>query len=609
MRVRLKLRSKIVLITLLLSLVPVLIVTGINLNNSRSALGRQMDQSLANMIGMVWEVLAAHDAASREAEIGEEITWVLQAREQEKNFIIYENQESVSQWRALMARIRESKVFTGEVPEALAHYEALFDQFSQGRLADMNQLTLAGQALEDRIRFWGKQVVTAGYQEAIKARFMGPMQPDGSRKLDDGIRVGATGHLYFISPDGTLVGHPLREGRRIDDQETAARICAQKEGQMRYTQDGKVRIACFRYFAPWDWIVVIDALPDEIIDLKGIVWTGAVVAGVVALSVIVVTVVFARSLTGPINRVIADIDTGSSQVALAAEQISNASQSLAQGAAEQAAAFEETASALEEMATRTRQSADGAHQADALMHQANQIATQAAAAMNSLKASMNDISAASAQTFKIIKTIDEVAFQTNLLALNAAVEAARAGQAGAGFAVVADEVRTLAIRATEAARNTAELIQGTVQRIEAGTRLVDNTDRQFGQMAESVARIGALIAEIAEGAKEQALGIADVNRAVGQMERITQDNAAGAEQSASAAEELSSQAEQIKSVVQALIDIVGAAGRRDAESSGEGNGVTRQPVSIAVEKTRPERGRIGGPETGVTLIAADLEDF
>ncbi len=143
---------------------------------------------------------------------------------------------------------------------------------------------------------------------------------------------------------------------------------------------------------------------------------------------------------------------------------------------------------------------------------------------------MGEISTASEETQKIVKTIDEIAFQTNLLALNAAVEAARAGEAGAGFAVVADEVRNLAMRAADAAKSTAGLIEGTVKKIKDGVDLVGTTNEDFSKVAESSSKVGELLVEIAAASKEQSLGIEQINTAVTEMDKVTQQNAAGSEE-------------------------------------------------------------------------------
>jgi len=278
------------------------------------------------------------------------------------------------------------------------------------------------------------------------------------------------------------------------------------------------------------------------------------------------------SITRPLHRVIAGIADGTEQVAAAAGQVSSASQSLAQGSSEQAASLEETTSAMEEMAGMTRTNADNARQADGLMAEMNRVVSSANQFMNELTVSMKEVSAASQETAKIIKTIDEIAFQTNLLALNAAVEAARAGEAGAGFAVVADEVRNLAMRAAEAAKNTANLIEGTVTKVKDGTGLVDKTADAFAQVAGSSGKAQELVAEIAAASNEQAQGVEQVNRAITEMNSVTQQNAANAEESASASEELTAQSEQMKLVVGELAALVGGAngGQNGATPAGRG---------------------------------------
>lgn len=206
--------------------------------------------------------------------------------------------------------------------------------------------------------------------------------------------------------------------------------------------------------------------------------------------------IITRGITKPLSNVIEGLNDGADQVAAAAGQVSGASQQMAEGGSEQAASLEETSSSLEEMSTMTKQNADNATQADGLMKNANDVVGQANTSMTQLTHSMEEISSASEETSKIIKTIDEIAFQTNLLALNAAVEAARAGEAGAGFAVVADEVRNLAMRAAEAAKNTANLIDGTLKKVNDGSELVIQTNGAFARVAESTAKVGELVSTL-----------------------------------------------------------------------------------------------------------------
>ena len=244
----------------------------------------------------------------------------------------------------------------------------------------------------------------------------------------------------------------------------------------------------------------------------------------------------------------------------------------------------------------TKQNADNAGQANSLMSEAKQVVATANAVHGPLdRVHGRDHASASEETSKIIKTIDEIAFQTNLLALNAAVEAARAGEAGAGFAVVADEVRNLAMRAAEAAKNTANLIEGTVKKVKDGSDLVSKTNEAFQQVAGSSAKAADLVAEIAAASNEQAQGIDQINTAVTEMDKVTQQNAANAEESASAAEEMSAQAETMQGMVGELVAMVGGAGTdngRSDKARPKSGGKGKHSLASAVKKVK---SKVGGP--------------
>jgi methyl-accepting chemotaxis protein len=248
-----------------------------------------------------------------------------------------------------------------------------------------------------------------------------------------------------------------------------------------------------------------------------------------------------------------EIDGISTQVHAVSNQIAGSSHDLAQGSSEQAAALQETSSSLEQMSAITRENAEKSRLVDRLMTESGQVSKDANDAMAALIMSMDDILKASDQTFKITKTIDEIAFQTNLLALNAAVEAARAGESGRGFAVVAEEVRNLAGRAGEAVRQTTSLIEDTSTNVRSGVDIAGRTNEAFMKMAQLATRVGGLVNEIAMASGQQSTGIEQINRAVNEMHRGIQMNAASSEESAAAAQGMSILAQTMNNLVDELI--------------------------------------------------------
>lgn len=260
-----------------------------------------------------------------------------------------------------------------------------------------------------------------------------------------------------------------------------------------------------------------------------------------------------RALQGMVenlNDILGQVQVAGEQIASGSSQVSDSSQSLSQGATESAASLEEITSSMTEMGSQTAQNAENAGEASGLSLEAKKAAENGNQQMQTMVSAMGEINAAGQDISKIIKTIDEIAFQTNLLALNAAVEAARAGQHGKGFAVVAEEVRNLAARSAKAASETAELIEGSVEKTARGTQIAGATAEALGEIVTGVTKVTDLVAEIAAASNEQAQGINQVSQGLTQIDQVTQQNTASAEESAAAAEELSGQATQLQQMLQ-----------------------------------------------------------
>ncbi len=256
-----------------------------------------------------------------------------------------------------------------------------------------------------------------------------------------------------------------------------------------------------------------------------------------------------QTMVTNLNDLLGQIQVSGEQIASGAGQVSDSSQSLSQGATESASSLEEISSSMNEMASQTSRNAENANLANGLAATARDAAETGNARMQEMVKAMGEINDSGQNISKIIKTIDEIAFQTNLLALNAAVEAARAGQHGKGFAVVAEEVRNLAARSAKAASETAELIEGSVEKTEKGTQIAGQTAAALAEIVSGVGQVTDLVAEIAAASNEQAQGIAQVNQGLSQIDQVTQQNTANAEEGAAAAEELSGQSEQLRQMI------------------------------------------------------------
>ncbi len=378
--------------------------------------------------------------------------------------------------------------------------------------------------------------------------------------LIDPIKIGATGYIYIVDENGTFLAHPKKElilSQKLSQWEFGQQILARKNGTLKYDFKGAGRQSAFATDENLGWICATSLDNKQIYAAANELRNFGVILTLIALALVTAVIFFvARSVTGPVNAMIDDLNAGSEQTSSAASQISNASVALAEQSSEQAAAVEETSASLEQMTVNVRSTTDAADRCQELMGEAKHVVEQGMASMEEMVGAIDTIKNSADQTARIVGTIDEIAFQTNLLALNAAVEAARAGEAGKGFAVVAEEVRNLAQRAAHAAKETSALIEESVAHAERGVEVTGKTREAFQSTASNSAMVADQVAGIATAAREQALGIDQINKAVGQLDQTTQSAAANAEESASAAEALSAQASQLRSVVGRLHSLV-----------------------------------------------------
>ena len=279
--------------------------------------------------------------------------------------------------------------------------------------------------------------------------------------------------------------------------------------------------------------------------LQFVVWSLVVGLAIALLVSLFMAFFITKSITSPISRLIEVLSASSASVDRVTEKLSVTSNALSEMAHKNASSLSDTSSAMEELSSMTQNNSENSAHANSLMSEAISGVKKADESMSGVTKAMEEISISGNEISKIIKTIDDIAFQTNLLALNASVEAARAGEAGAGFAVVADEVRNLASRSAEAAKNTASLIESTINNINSGSQLVKMTAENFKTLEEHSNKVAELLSEVASASREQAQGIVQVNSSVTVLDTNTQSNSNSANEAAEAVGQLSQQTTQL----------------------------------------------------------------
>ncbi|MBZ2207835.1 methyl-accepting chemotaxis protein [Massilia soli] len=296
-----------------------------------------------------------------------------------------------------------------------------------------------------------------------------------------------------------------------------------------------------------------------------------------------------KDMNDSLNRIVGDVRGGTDAIALGSDEIARGNLDLSARTEQQAGALEETASSMEELTSTVKQNADNARQANQLAASAQAVAVEGGAVVSQVVDTMGAINESARKIVDIIGVIDGIAFQTNILALNAAVEAARAGEQGRGFAVVASEVRNLAQRSAAAAKEIKVLIGDSVTAVETGSRLVDQAGSTMGKIVASVERVTDIMSEITAASREQEAGIEQINQAIGDMDSVTQQNAALVEEAAAAAQSLREQAGSLSHAVSVF--------RLDLQS-------VREPARVAAPAAVPSPARSPAKKAAPVRLAA-----
>ncbi|MCB2185852.1 MAG: Cache 3/Cache 2 fusion domain-containing protein [Deltaproteobacteria bacterium] len=439
---------------------------------------------------------------------------------------------------------------------------------------------LAGQTFRGRAFVVNAWYITAyrpildAARQVVGVLYVGVQEAQvqaAAQKQISAARVGKDGAVFLLNRKGEVSFAPqasrplLPAGEALADLAArAVALPAGKEGSLAFrAETGEVE-ARFRYFAPWDWVIVAAAPTADLIaaaqrvqDLgREALYSILLLAGIILVLAALASLWAASSLAGGVHEALGLLAATGRALGQTAGRVAEASRRMAEDTGNSAASLEQSVASLQEMEAMTESSAQNAQEADQVMSQATRAAGAAGQSLHELQQSMAEITRASGEMAKIIKSIDEIAFQTNLLALNAAVEAARAGEAGSGFAVVADEVRALALRSAEAAKNTNALIEDNLRKIQENSSMVTKTGEAFTSLSGNAGQAAELVALIARASAEQSQGLSQINQAALALEKSTDSLAGAAGQTAGLARELDVQSADMNRAMAGLIALV-----------------------------------------------------
>ncbi len=390
--------------------------------------------------------------------------------------------------------------------------------------------------------------------------------------------IGQTGYMFVMDSKGNLIMHPDSEGKNMMQYSFIQEIAKNRNGFSRYRWQGQEKIVAYRYYQDKDWIIVASSYLSD--------FTGPILEirnstlAILIISLILASLLawlLARSIVNPILHITQNLNSSSKQVASASQQLSSASQQLSQSSIEQASSLEEASSSLEEITGMVKNSADSSRDCTLLAGKVIASSDDAEISMKELELAMQNILESNQKIQDLVKVIgqigekteviDEIVFQTKLLSFNASVEAERAGEHGRGFAVVAQEVGNLAKMSGKAAVEIATIVKESIrdaeiitrenkQKVEAGSKLSLQVDQVLKKINADIAQAKDHMTMIHKAAQEQAHGLTQLNTAVAQLDKTTQENAGVAEETANSSEELNAQAETLKEMIQELGSII-----------------------------------------------------